>query len=108
MNGNIMQLLQSLGISAGSMPQIMRQLMRELRPPQAPQAPQMPMAAPAATSAPTPPAPMPRNNFGQQMSQWAQSKPQRPDNYSGAFGQSPAMDTWRNARPTKPMKPMGM
>lgn len=83
-----------------------------MRPPQMPQAPQMPQPAPApamptpalsATATPTPPAPMQRpQNFGQTMSAWAHSKPDRPDNFDGAWGQSPAMDTWRNARPTKP------
>lgn len=53
-------------------------------------------AASAATSAPQPrPA-----NFGQTMSAWAHSKPDRPDNFSGAWGQSSQMDAWRNRQPT--------
>lgn len=67
--------------------------------------PAAPMTAASAATAPAPnPAPMARPaNFGQTMSTWAQSKPDRPDNYSGAWGQSSQMDTWRNARPDKPM-----
>lgn len=78
-----------------------------MMPPQAPGTmPPTPVPTPAPAPTPlaaaaTPATPRPQN-FGQTMSAWAHSKPDRPDNFDGAWGQSPAMDTWRAARPTKP------
>lgn len=59
----------------------------------------MPPGGFPSTSTTTPATPKPVN-FGQTMSAWAHSKPDRPDNFSGAWGQSSQMDSWRNRQPT--------
>lgn len=111
----LQQLLQSLGVdpsALGNLGGMGSPLNAGAQPQQPPMMqPGMPSGMPpmtgmgAATQAPKPPSPMPsspHSAFGQSMSQWAQSKPEKPAGFDGAWGQSSQMGGWKQSRPTKP------